>query len=80
MGIEVRINWTPNEWRRFWGWPDVTPLVELTSELLDDAAMALVEHRLETLAMAGKAAGDAAPDTAMPQERPLRMDKRRAVP
>jgi hypothetical protein len=50
MDIEVRINWTPNQWRRFFGHADMTPLIELASVTIDRMAMAMVDRRLEVLA------------------------------
>lgn len=49
MAIEIRINWTPNQWRRFLGQPDQTPLVELTSVMIDKLALLVVDQRLEAL-------------------------------
>lgn len=49
MDIEVRINWTPNQWRRFCGQADITPLVELASVMIDRMAMLVVDRRLDAL-------------------------------
>lgn len=49
MAIEVRIDWTPNQWRRFFGRPDTTPLVELMSVMIDKMALLDIDRRLEAL-------------------------------
>ncbi len=49
MELELRIDMTPNERRRFLGHPDITPMVELVSELADDVMMVVVEARLDAL-------------------------------
>ena len=49
MDIQIRIKWTPNQWRRFFGQPDITPLVELASVVIDGMAMLVVERRLEAM-------------------------------
>jgi len=49
MAIEIRIDWTANQWRRFLGQADITPIVELISVMADRAAFAAVERHLEAL-------------------------------
>lgn len=51
MGVEidVRLDWTPNQWRRFWGQADMTPLVELAAVMHDKMALHLMDQRLASL-------------------------------
>lgn len=49
MKIEVRVDATTNERRRLIGQADITPIVELVSETLDMAMMAVVDRRLAAL-------------------------------
>ena len=49
MSIEIRMNWTPNQWRRFLGQPDMTPLVELGSVVMDKIALLSIDERLAAL-------------------------------
>lgn len=49
MEIDVQVDVTPNERRRFLGDADITPMVELVSEMLDQAMMAVVDARLAAL-------------------------------
>ena len=49
MKVDVTIEATPNEKRRFLGSPDLTPLVEMISVMLDEAMMVVVDARLEAL-------------------------------
>ena len=49
MRARMRVECTPGERRRLLGWPDVMPLVELASGLLDDGMIWLVDRRLEML-------------------------------
>lgn len=49
MKIQVQVDATVNEKRRFIGQPDITPLIELASEMLDHAMGLVVEARLEQL-------------------------------
>lgn len=53
MKVEVRVDVTANEWRRLFGGADVTPLVGLMSDVLDDVAMVAVEQRLAALEAGG---------------------------
>lgn len=49
MEIDVRLDWTPNQWRRFLGRADMTPLVELAAVMLDKMALHLMDQRLASL-------------------------------
>ena len=49
MELSVRVEATVNEKRRFLGYPDITPLVELASLAMDDLMMLVVEARLAAL-------------------------------
>lgn len=49
MEVDVKIAWTPSDWRRFLGLADITPLVELMSVVADGLAFGEVERRLEAL-------------------------------
>ncbi len=49
MDIDVRLRWTPTEWRRFLGLADITPLVELASVMIDQVVLGIVHQRLEAL-------------------------------
>jgi len=51
MAIEIKINWTANQWRRFLGRADITPLAELTSVMADKIALHIVDQRLEALGL-----------------------------
>jgi hypothetical protein len=48
--IEIKLGWTPNQWRRFLGRADTTPLVELCSVITDKMTMHLIDLRLAELA------------------------------
>ncbi len=49
MVIEIRLDWTPNQWRRFLGQSDTTPLVELMSVMFDKMMHHYVDRELELL-------------------------------
>lgn len=49
MKFDVKVDATSNEKRRFLGRPDLTPMIELTSIMLDSAMLAVVEIRLKAL-------------------------------
>jgi len=49
MKIDVNVDATANEKRRFLGSPDVTTLIELVSVMLDEAMMVVVDARLKAL-------------------------------
>lgn len=49
MTIDIRLNWTPNQWRHFLGQADTTPLVELVSAMLDGVFFYLIQQRIATL-------------------------------
>ncbi len=53
MKLDVRVEATPNERRRFLGQADVTPMIELASIMLDSVMMVVVEARLEALTAEG---------------------------
>lgn len=61
MKVEVRVDVTANEWRRLFGGADVTPLVGLMSDFLDDVAMVAVEQRLAALEADGPFVTDGLP-------------------
>ena len=61
MAIEIRINWTANQWRRFLGRADITPLAELTSIMADKIALHIVDQRLAALGL-----GDGERDFGLP--------------
>lgn len=48
--IEIKLGWTPNQWRRFLGRADTTPLVELCSVITDRMTMHVIDLRLAELA------------------------------
>ncbi len=54
MDIEVRLTWTPSQWRRFLGLADITPLVEVSSVMIDRMVMGIIDQRLEALTMGSK--------------------------
>lgn len=49
MKIDVRVDATENEKRRFLGRANITPVIEVMSIALDRAMLAVVDARLETL-------------------------------
>lgn len=76
MHLNVKVDATPNEKRRFLGYPDITPLVELASEMLDDLMLVVVEARLAAL---NDQDLDAEPRSASLDDEPAGA-RRRAVP
>ena len=67
MKIDLKVEATLNEKRRFRGSPDLTPLVELVSVMLDEVMMVVVNARLEALETVGF--GENGDDPALPVER-----------
>ena len=53
MKIDVKVKATGNEKRRFLGRADITPMIELVSESLDVAMLAVVQARLAALTAEG---------------------------
>lgn len=53
MKIEVRVEATPNERRRFLGRADITPVIEVVSIMLDSVSMAFANARLASLEAEG---------------------------
>ncbi len=49
MKIDVKVDATANEKRRFLGQADVTPMIELVSIMLDSVMLVVVETRLQAL-------------------------------
>jgi hypothetical protein len=49
MEIDIKIDATPNEIRRLLGNPDISPMIELLSVMLDQAMMVVVDARLQAL-------------------------------
>lgn len=49
MKIDVRVKASGTEKRRFLGRADITPMVELVSDTLDTAMLAVVQARLAAL-------------------------------
>ncbi|MDH3663999.1 MAG: hypothetical protein OEU92_28965 [Alphaproteobacteria bacterium] len=49
MKIDVRVEATGTEKRRFLGQADITPMIELVSDTLDTAMLAVVQARLAAL-------------------------------
>ena len=47
MSVDVRVNWSISEWRRFFGLADVTSLIELASLASDRMSMAIIHRSLE---------------------------------
>ncbi len=58
MRARMRVECTPDEARRLLGWPDVIPLVELASALVDSGMMWVVDRRLEMLSTGGDDGAD----------------------
>lgn len=58
MKMEVRVEASVNEKRRFLGGADITPMVELVSIMVDTAMLAVVDARLEALTGENAAADD----------------------
>lgn len=74
MEIYVNVEATPNERRRLLGYPDITPMAELLSEMLDDAMMVVVDARLEALSATGQPSDAACDEPGDPPE----VERRRA--
>lgn|GEM_PF-4239798 len=53
MKIEVRVEATANEKRRFLGGADITPMIELVSIMLDSVMIVVVQARIKALAAEG---------------------------
>ena len=53
MKIEVRVEATANEKRRFLGGANITPMVELVSNMIDSMMLAVVDARLAALTADG---------------------------
>lgn len=53
MKIDVRVDATLNERRRFLGRADITPMIEVVSIMLDSVSMAVVNARLAALTAEG---------------------------
>jgi len=51
--IEVRVEATANEKRRFLGGADITPMIELVSIMLDSVMIVVVQARIKALAAEG---------------------------
>ena len=49
MSFEVKIGWTANQWRQFFGRADITPIVELYSMTIDRVVLAAIHQRLAGL-------------------------------
>ncbi len=46
MSTEVRLSWTLGQWRQFFGFADMTPLIELASVAGDRVCLLMVDHHL----------------------------------
>ncbi len=49
MAVEIRIDWTANQWRRFYGQADMTPMIEMVSIVADRIALVAIEKHLAAL-------------------------------
>lgn len=59
MSVDVKVNWTMGEWRRFFGLADVTPLVELVSLMSDRFSLLMIHQRLDAMEPDAKASREA---------------------
>ena len=49
MEIDIKVDATPNEIRRLLGNPNISPIIELLSVMLDQTMMVVVDARLQAL-------------------------------